>query len=489
MFQIGSGLRTAGAQPAVRSLRPVFSVLIAALAAGSLAAAATPQTVFLSLQEVRPALESFRSILPDQLKTSETSLDAAWRGWARRANESIRARVAQGDEDSLVNLVLFGTSFTSRPRLTARQIESILASTSNQDAAGARLDEITQGRIDDLVAAAARPRGNERLVFAQRALAAGDLQTSGGQAQAKSTLLGALSRVLKDIDQFAHIIQQAQTNGPAAEFAARSQLYHARGLSSDTSLRPSFAIEETLKMLHQKGVLRAPVRRIAILGPGLDFADKLEGYDFYPQQTIQPFATVDSLIRTGYLTASDVSVTTLDLSARVNAHISSARDRARQGQAYTLQLPLDGDETFSEPFLQYWKVFGDRIGDAVTPLGAPTNAGILKSRAIAVKPALVTALTPLDANVIVQRLDLTDDERFDIVVATNVFVYYDEFQQALALQGLQRMLRPGGLLLSNNALPEVPGSQIHAIGSTSVVYSSRAGDGDTVVWYQRCGPC
>jgi hypothetical protein len=31
------------------------------------------------------------------------------------------------------------------------------------------------------------------------------------------------------------------------------------------------------------------------VGPGLDFADKQEGYDFYPLQTIQPFAVIDSL--------------------------------------------------------------------------------------------------------------------------------------------------------------------------------------------------
>ena len=63
------------------------------------------------------------------------------------------------------------------------------------------------------------------------------------------------------------------------------------------------------------------VRRVAIIGPGLDFTDKQEGYDFYPQQTIQPFAIMDSLVRLGLARANELSVTTLDLSARVNDHV------------------------------------------------------------------------------------------------------------------------------------------------------------------------
>jgi hypothetical protein len=36
-----------------------------------------------------------------------------------------------------------------------------------------------------------------------------------------------------------------------------------------------------------------------VIGPGLDVADKQDGFDFYPQQTLQPFALVDSLRRLG----------------------------------------------------------------------------------------------------------------------------------------------------------------------------------------------
>ena len=50
----------------------------------------------------------------------------------------------------------------------------------------------------------------------------------------------------------------------------------------------------------EKGLLRpGSVQKIAIVGPGLDFANKEKGNDFYPPQTIQPFAMLDSLTRLG----------------------------------------------------------------------------------------------------------------------------------------------------------------------------------------------
>ena len=47
-----------------------------------------------------------------------------------------------------------------------------------------------------------------------------------------------------------------------------------------------------------------------------DFADKQEGYDVYPVQTIQPFGVLDSLSALGLSSPKGVSLTTLDLSDR-----------------------------------------------------------------------------------------------------------------------------------------------------------------------------
>ena len=121
-----------------------------------------------------------------------------------------------------------------------------------------------------------------------------------------------LERTIGENETHERLVHDAQALGdPSLQFAERSRIYRERGLSSDTSIRANFAVEEALRGLTRtvQGSDPVPVRgsdpkirRVAIIGPGLDFADKQEGYDFYPQQTIQPFAVIDSLVRLGFAT-------------------------------------------------------------------------------------------------------------------------------------------------------------------------------------------
>ncbi len=61
------------------------------------------------------------------------------------------------------------------------------------------------------------------------------------------------------------------------------------------------------------------------------------------------------------------------------------------------------------------------------------------------------------------------------MIATNVMVYYEPFEQALALQNIcwDASIREASLL-TNNALPEVEGVPIRPVGGTSVAYSRRS---------------
>ena len=53
------------------------------------------------------------------------------------------------------------------------------------------------------------------------------------------------------------------------------------------------------------------------------------------------------------------------------------------------------------------------------------------------------------------------------------------------MASVARMLRPGGLLLSNNALVEVPSIGMRSIGYSKTLYSNREEDGDLIIWYQK----
>jgi len=348
---------------------------------------------------------------------------------------------------------------------------------------------VIESRVDDLVRALAVPGSNARLAFARRVLEQKGqlLGTPAGRAQVKVYFLSSMLRVMKEQASYAQALAAARQLGDATEeFAERSKLYRSRGLSLDTSLLPNFAVEQSLEALQARGLLAArSVRRAAIIGPGLDFVDKQGGYDFYPEQTLQPFALIDSLLRLGLASPEALEVITLDISPRVNAHIVRARQRAARGVGYTLQLPRDPAWQWKPETVRYWERFGDRIGVPARPTALPAGLSALRVRAVRVRPSIVARVMPVDLNIVLERLSPASEAGFDLIVATNVFVYYDVFEQSLALSNVERMLRPGGFLLSNNSLLQLPSSRMRSVGYLTTVYSGRPDDGDHVVWYQR----
>ena len=81
-------------------------------------------------------------------------------------------------------------------------------------------------------------------------------------------------------------------------------------------------------------------------------------------------------------------------------------------------------------------------------------------------------------------LPFTEHERYDVIVATNILVYYDAFEQALALANLASMLKPGGFFLTNYAVTPRPPMETTA-SETTAVFFDRQQNGDTIYAYQR----
>ena len=431
--------------------------------------------------DAKPILEALGENLPAELRgKTPADIESAWPNWVSQHNAAIRERLERGDEDSIVYFWHYGTSFTKLPPVTERNIARLGADAS-------AVESMLQRRMEDLVAGIASPGTNERLQFARQVVEreAIDPTTPAGKAQVRLRLSELRKRVLDELEKNNRTVQSAkELSDPSAALATYLMLFRDRGLSSDTSLLPAFALEQALAALKSQGMLGAgSVRRVAIVGPGLDLANKDEGYDFYPQQTIQPFATMDSLIRLGLAKPNELLVTTFDLSPRVNQHIQAARERAREGGGYVLHLPLDGEERWTPDLMAYWQRLGDRIGKDMAPLAPPSGAGKIQVRAVRIPPAPVMSIVPRDLNIVLERLEpLASDESFDLVIATNVLVYYEVFEQSIALVNVASMLRPGGVFLSNTPVPPTAPMKLSPRYNT-VAYSDR--QRDFVFWYQR----
>jgi hypothetical protein len=455
---------------------------------------------YIPYDDAQPILQALAEDLPAELKgKSADEIKAQWPAWVARRDAEIRRRLIQGDEDSLVNFLLFGTSFTRQARITGEQViilarqalqkrlEPALAAPAAEEAA---TDMMLKTRISDLIKGMSVPGNNERLLFARHLVVTQkghNLQSPAGREQIKKYLLSSLARVLSEQASYAKALEAARLLGdPREEFYERSKLYRTRGLSLDTSLLPDFAIEEALKAMKERGLLKeGSVRHVAIVGPGLDFTDKQEGYDFYPQQSIQPFAVIDSLLRLGLASPGDLQLKTLDLSPRINEHLARAKRLAQGGTQYVVQLPRNLEAQWKPGAVAYWERFGDQIGAQAPPVTVPADLSGVKVRAVRVKPAVVAKVTPVDLNIVMQRLEPAPAERFDLIIATNILVYYDAFEQSLAMSNVRAMLQPGGFLLANNALPEFPFLPLHATGYVTVTYSDRPNDGEHMVWYQH----
>jgi hypothetical protein len=413
---------------------------------------------FLSFDEARETLTAFG-------RSEDAS---AWDTWVRSQDGEVRARIDRGVEDSISNLVLYGTSFTELPRFDGPEAARTPAG---------ELAEAARARVRAAAAAMARPDANERLRFAHQYLARHGVPPKDTAA----VLTANLTRFAIEQREYQEKLKQAGASGdPGETLYVRATLFDRRGLSVDTSLLPNYAVEDTLRAIERKGALGARrMRNIAVIGPGLDFADKRDGYDFYPLQTIQPFAVLEAVVRLGLADPGGLRLVAFDLNQAVNAHLRQMAERARAGTPYIVHLPRDLAADWTPESAAYWEHFGELIGSPAAAVAAPQGVTV---RAVAVQPKYASRIETRDLNVVGQVMD---GEEFDLVVATNILVYYDRFQQVLAMAGIARMMSAGGVFLSNTVLPAQRPAALEYLGRRSVSYSASGKYGDDIVAYRR----
>jgi hypothetical protein len=225
--------------------------------------------VFMPYASAKPVLDQPSDLLPAELRTPNA---AKWSAWSHRQDKAIRARLQEGDLDSMVNLLLYGTSFTKQPRI---KLEALTEASK----AG-----ILRARVDDLVAGLRSPEDNERLIFLNGLLRSQGIDPSS-PGETGVFIYNNLGRVIQEIGTLAkraeeakRLTQPAQPDAaadPSAIFNWRPGLFRDRGVSLDTGIFPNFSIEQALRDLKKRGVLReSQVARVAVIGPGLDFIDK-----------------------------------------------------------------------------------------------------------------------------------------------------------------------------------------------------------------------
>lgn len=410
-------------------------------------ASARPDAVrFLRWSDV----QSWAGLTGTSARLPEVKDTLEWDAWIRERDVSIRGRIDHGIEDSISELILYGTSFSAPPKL-ATATDAVNAAGGLTANARARVDAFIEA-IDEL--------DTERFRM----------------------VLDFLRRRQITQDELTPFLSGNLRRFALEEAGLRSDQARADvAVSPETSLLINFAIEDTLRALKTSRALPSHLQRIAVIGPGLDLAGDPEVYDFCPPQSIQPFAVLETVLRLDLASPADVEVTAVDVNPFVLAHLRTSLGKARTGQRYLLQLPHRLEAGWNTAAVSYWQHFGELIG---TPSAALTTPPGLELRSIAVKPQITARITVEDLDIVTQTLETIPGAGFHLVVATNLLAYYNRVEQALALTSISRMLASGGILLANGVSQGVKLPEFDDLGARHIAYLD-SGTGDDLVAYRR----
>src|SRR5437667_4220940 len=169
-------------------MRSVFSVMVVLGAAITVASAQAPAgKISIPFAEARPIFQALQPQLwPADLRTkTPAEIESLWPGWVAGEDAAIRARVQAGDEDSIINLLLYGTTFTRQPRISEQQLAGIVVRQRETGATTFVPSPALKGRIEDFIAAVASPAGNERMQFARQVIERDGMEpaTESGKAR------------------------------------------------------------------------------------------------------------------------------------------------------------------------------------------------------------------------------------------------------------------------------------------------------------------
>jgi SAM-dependent methyltransferase len=342
----------------------------------------------------------------------------------RRRNQ---ARMREGDRDHVVYYVLQSSSFTRLPAIEP-------AESAAQFVAGHVIPATAQSRIRAFAAALKHEGSNVRLSYFRDLL-----------SEERVDVPSIEVFLCREYERAMRFLYEKEFADQDRTRLAQGALYQARGLSTDTSVDAGFVVYLALGALRQLEPGRQ-IQRALIIGPGLDLAPRTGLVETGPPQSYQPFAVMDALFRTGLADPATLRVSALDINPRVVDWLRRVRGTApdlllHPGVAETEHVKLTGD------YRTYFASLGETVG-AVRPIrvdrGSPPIA-----KSLLLSSAVTAAVDPALADITVERLD----DRFDLIVVTNVFPYLSDPELLLALSNVVRMLKPGGVLLHNEPRP------------------------------------
>jgi hypothetical protein len=324
-------------------------IMLGSVVLASLAFARLEGVRYLRWTEIQPLLAGITASATDKLP--EVTDSKEWDGWIRQRDAEIRGAIDGSIEDSISMLIMYGTTFTTQPRLRS-PAEAVNPAGDLTPAARARMDAFIGGldQIDD-------ERFRSVLQFLRR------------------------RRIPQDE-------LRAYLNGNLRRAALERAHNHLAG----PSVLGSYSIEQALNTLKSIGKSPARIRRIGVIGPGLD--------PEYDPDTDNLFASLEAALASGLTKAGNVELVVLDINPWVLSHVRGAA--AKAGGRYSAHISAE------------------------------------------------------DLNVVTQTIETAPGQGFDLVVASTALSGYNRVEQMLVFANVAQMMASGGVFLANGGPSIIP---------------------------------
>jgi len=365
--------------------------------------------------------------------------EATFSSYADRVRQDNARRVREGDLDHLIFYALQSTHFTKLPPIEPALSAKALVESGN------RIPPTVQPRIRELLKAIESPGGDPRLTYF-RALVH---STFPIENEREPALLDEYRRAMKFVYEKEFVAQKR-----GAEAVA--DLYRARGLSTDTAVEAGYVVYNGLGIIRSLEPARQ-IRRVLIIGPGLDLAPRTSLVETGAPESYQPWAVVDALVSLGLSRIENLVVVGGDINPRVVARINQER-AVPPFLALVSGIEESPTVRITDEYRDYFMRLGRGIRDG-SIVNTPSVSGHL-SKAVRVRPEVAQSVSAAQLDIVVERLSISS---FDLIIATNILPYFDDTQLSLAITNVAAMLAPDGIFLHNEPRP-VLGDITEAVG-------------------------
>ena len=397
--------------------------------------------------------QDFPPQLQQWLKSKQLA-ELSFENYLTSINQQTEAREKDGEFDHLIFFALQSKLFTDLPKIEPAQsayefVNSLkpdervryLGEAQNYFPASFSLPEAVKNRLQVFSRALSKSKADERLEYFQQFLE----KTIDRKASKSERLASEYFRAMKFLYRKEFLARGIKN--PVELAAYVSALYQTRGHSTDTQIEANFAIFDALAaMKAQQPELQ--IRDVLIVGPGLDFAPRTDLMDLFGPQSYQPFAVADALLSLKLSNRQTLRLHCVDINDRVVNFLNSRATKKSISLSLLSGIAEKTDRPLSDEFKNYFRSLGKNIG-VESALSLPENWRTHLSKNIQLQPEILKTISGEKLNIITQRC--SSEKKFDLVIVTNVFPYFNDVELSLALTNIAAMTRPGGYWLHNES--------------------------------------